>query len=96
MNSGHIEKLDLETGESLAHYERNAPKDRESELPKIRNLLLFEGKVYDASYNGLYETDSGKEIDDRQIGSAEVYDSRLFIVPHGPHTKELDQKYISS
>ena len=88
--SGAINTLDAKTGQILSrHGPRKTLIGDKAQRTPIRRLVSFEGMVYDSSYGGLYETDSDKRIDDRQIGSAEVYDGRLLIVPHGANPKQL-------
>ncbi len=97
MDSGYIEKVDVKTGESLARYGQRKFLDQgEAKPTKIRGLVLFNGKVHDASYAGLFVTESGEEVDDRQVGSVEVYDGRLLIVPHGANPKQLEGRDYNS
>jgi hypothetical protein len=59
-------------------------------------LVFFQGAIYDASYAGLFKTQTDELVDDRQIGSLESIEGRLLIVPHGINPKELDDiDYIS-
>ena len=63
----------------------------------IFSLVNFNGKVYDASLAGLFETESGKQIDKKRLSSAGVYRGRLCIVPThlSRNDEEAGQTYES-
>lgn len=83
MSSGYIEQIDIDKKRTVARYgQRLTISHGDITAARIGHLACFNGKIYDASAAGLYETRTGSERDDRALGNMEVADNRLLITPH--------------
>jgi hypothetical protein len=94
MRSGHVEKLEVRSGRHLGSFGQRKTVVEGMITPTltptpIQQLLLFNGKLYDAGLAGLVETETGTIVDDRQIHTAEAYAGRLFMVPSGVNPLHL-------
>ncbi|MBI4150924.1 hypothetical protein HY492_02250 [Candidatus Woesearchaeota archaeon] len=59
---------------------------------KIKSLVVWHGKVYDASAAGLFETASGECLDDRYMASAEIVEDKLCVVPHNSWRRKAPEQ----
>jgi hypothetical protein len=56
----------------------------------IIQIVEFGGVIYDGSFGGLFETRTGKVIDDRKVLSTRVIGDQLCIVPEGANDLSID------
>ncbi|MBT7237910.1 hypothetical protein HN865_03570 [Candidatus Woesearchaeota archaeon] len=97
MSSGYIKQIDLQSGRTVARYGPRLTISHGDPTPApVHSLVLHDGKVYDASGAGLFETLGREKLDDRFIGSVEVAADRLLIVPHGANPRSLEGRDYQS
>lgn len=88
--SGHIVEIDVNSGEEEVCYgPREIVGIEGEESAPVSHLALCNGKVYDGSAEGLFDTTRDVSIDDRIIGGIEVIDGKLYIIPHGLNPRLL-------
>src|SRR3989344_2371113 len=94
LSSGSIEEIDMESTERVARYGPRLMIDHTGtpQVGNIRGLVNLEGKIFDAGAAGLFETQSGKQLDDRRIGSVEVLNTSICVVPHGMNAKQQSHR----
>lgn len=95
--SGRLVSMDYE-GNVQQEYERRMVYryNQDLENPRrivegtpINNIISHEGRIYDASFAGLFDTEVEKCVDRRQITKLRVVEGRAYMVPHGISSAEF-------